>query len=145
MPSDPGGPAAVVAPPDPGAVLVDAVETAIKTALAPVVGRVRALETAAADGAALRERIAALEARPPVPGPPGPAGADGAPGKDGAPGVAGMTYRGVHVLGGAYAPGDCVTAAGSLWHCNVATSSRPGDGGPAWTLAVKRGRDATGR
>jgi len=30
---------------------------------------------------------------------------------------------------------------GSLFHCNYKTASSPGDGN-AWTLAVKKGRDA---
>lgn len=37
---------------------------------------------------------------------------------------------------------DTVTWAGSLWHCNkTATTAKPGDGSPDWTLAVKKGRD----
>jgi hypothetical protein len=91
--------------------------------------------------AALRERLAALEARPPVagpPGPPGPAGADGINGKDG---TAGLRFTGVYVDGCSYHPGDLVTWAGSSWHCNEPTASKPGDGSKAWTLMVKRGRD----
>jgi hypothetical protein len=129
---------------DDTAVVVDAVERVVKTALAPVVGRLRALEAGAGDLAAARERIAALEARPPLPGPPGPpgpAGADGLPGADGR----GMTYRGVHVDGAPYVRGDVVTREGSMWHCNTDTTTRPGDGGHGWTLAVKRGRDGSGR
>jgi integrin beta 3 len=52
-----------------------------------------------------------------------------------------MIYRGVFKPGDAYDPGDTVTWAGSLWHCNATTSEKPGDGGAAWTLAVKKGRD----
>ena len=40
---------------------VDAIETAIPLALAPLVKRLRELETATADVGALREKIAALE------------------------------------------------------------------------------------
>lgn len=131
-------PAAVLDP----AVVVSAIETAVKSALGPVVGRLRALETSAAELQAVRERVAALEARPPLPGPPGPPGEPGRPGADGLPG---MTYRGVYVPDAKYGRGDCVTAGGSLWHCNAETADRPGAGSPAWTLAVKRGRDAKER
>lgn len=50
-------------------------------------------------------------------------------------------YRGVFTEGEAYQPGDMVTWAGSLWHCNDASPDKPGDGAKAWTLAAKRGRD----
>jgi len=132
-------------PDDSTAVLVDAVETVITRALAPVVGRLRAIETdRAADttaAAALVARVAALETREPAPGPAGP---PGPPGPAGADGIAGMTYRGVWQPGD-YRRGDVVTRDGSMWHCNADTATRPGDGGPAWTLAVKRGRDGGGR
>jgi integrin beta 3 len=52
-----------------------------------------------------------------------------------------MIYRGVFQSGDAYDPGDAVTWAGSLWHCNAETAERPGEGGKVWTLAVKKGRD----
>ena len=52
-----------------------------------------------------------------------------------------LKYRGVHELGAAYDAGDTVTHGGSLWHCNVLTKERPGEGSKDWTLAVKRGRD----
>jgi Collagen triple helix repeat (20 copies) len=52
-----------------------------------------------------------------------------------------MLYRGVYRDGAPYEPGDTVTWGGSIWHCNAATSDRPGDGSKAWTLAVKKGRD----
>lgn len=53
-----------------------------------------------------------------------------------------MIYRGVWAEG-AYDEGDTVTHGGSLWHCNAdGTTSKPGDEPGAWTLAVKRGRDA---
>ena len=51
-----------------------------------------------------------------------------------------MVYDGPYEGGKAYSKGTFVTQDGSLWHCNQQTSSRPGDG-PAWTLAVKRGKD----
>jgi len=34
-----------------------------------------------------------------------------------------------------------VTWAGAVWHCNEPTTDRPGNGSPAWRLAVKAGRD----
>ncbi|WP_442577584.1 hypothetical protein ACSBOB_18605 [Mesorhizobium sp. ASY16-5R] len=56
-----------------------------------------------------------------------------------------MTYRGTFKAGTAYRPGDMVTHAGSMFHCDRATSSIPEEYGAerAWTLAVKRGKDAT--
>jgi hypothetical protein len=50
-------------------------------------------------------------------------------------------YRGVWMDGKAYDPHDSVTWAGSEWHCQIATTTKPGDGSKAWTLKVKRGRD----
>lgn len=90
---------------------------------------------------ALRERVAVVEVRPPVPGPPGepgPAGKDGADGKDGTPG---LSFEGVYQDGKSYDFGQLVTFGGSSWHCNEATTTKPGDGSKAWTLMVKRGRD----
>jgi len=52
-----------------------------------------------------------------------------------------LRYDGPHEVGKRYVPGAFVSFDGSLWHCNEATTCRPGDG-PQWTLAVKRGRDA---
>lgn len=52
-----------------------------------------------------------------------------------------MHYDGPHETDKVYSKGMFVTHDGSLWHCNYKTASRPGDG-PAWTLAVKRGKDA---
>jgi len=149
---------------DDPSVLVDAVETVVKTALSPVVARLRAVETVTADVPPVVGRIAALEAVAPVPGPPGPPGADGLGFEDSAVEYDGertitvkwargdarrelamkfpaMLYRGVYVPGKLYERGDVVTWAGSLWHANAETTTRPGDGAPAWTLAVKRGRD----
>jgi len=149
---------------DDPAVLVEAMDKAVRSALAPVVTRLRAVETAAADLTPVTTRIASLEARQPVPGPPGPAGADGLGFEDATVEYDGertirltwargdarreqaiklpaMLYRGVFAPGKLYERGDVVTWGGSLWHCNADTSTRPGDGGPTWTLAVKRGRD----
>lgn len=119
----------------------------------------------------LRERLAVVEVRAPIPGPPGPAGRDGTDGKDGLgfddlvveqpderslalKAVRGdrvktlgtfrlpvQLNRGVYVEGKSYEPGDVVTWGGSQWHCNEETGSKPGDGSKAWTLVVKRGRD----
>lgn len=124
----------------------------VKTALAPLQAQVAALgaqvaaleqTTARIDGvqrdaAALGERVAVMEVKALQPGPPGPAGRDGVDGKDGAPG---MTYQGVFVEGKQYEKGDVTTWAGSMWHANEATGTKPGDGSKAWTLACKHGRD----
>jgi hypothetical protein len=121
----------------------------IKAATAPLEARLAVLEAAVPElrqvvelrrdeGAAVRERVAILETRPPLPGPPG---APGPPGKDGADGTPGLSYEGVYQDGKGYERGHLVTWAGSSWHCNTATSSKPGDGSPDWTLMVKRGRD----
>lgn len=54
-----------------------------------------------------------------------------------------QVYRGVWADGD-YLEGDTATWAGSLWHCNrSATKAKPGDGSTDWTLAVKKGRDAS--
>jgi hypothetical protein len=102
------------------------------------------LVDAAKDIAVMRERLAVLETRPPHPGPAGQDGAPGAPGppgKDGADGSPGLEFCGVFLEGQTYDPGQLVTCAGSSWHCNEPTTTRPGDGAKAWTLMVKRGRD----
>jgi hypothetical protein len=116
----------------------------------------------------MRERLAVLETRAPIPGPPGPPGHDGSDGlgfddlgvtqrddrsftvtathgdvvkEIGTASFALDIYRGVWLEGKAYEPGDGVTWAGSEWHCQAATTTKPGDGSKAWTLKVKRGRD----
>jgi len=93
----------------------------------------------------IRERVAVVETRETPQGPPGPTGppgADGRDGLDGKDGTPGLRYCGVWVDGKAYDTGDCATWGGSMWHCNEATSSRPGDASKLWTLMVKHGRDA---
>ena len=40
-----------------------------------------------------------------------------------------------------YERGDTVTWAGSLWHCNEPTTTKPGNAQRAWTLCTKHGRD----
>jgi len=96
------------------------------------------------------KRLAALEARSPIPGPPGPAGANGIDGKDGAPGLPGAPgpigkfadhYKDVFDGATTYDAGDVVTDDGSLWLCKAATTSdRPGTSS-AWKLICKRGKD----
>ena len=57
-----------------------------------------------------------------------------------------MIYRDVYQPGRKYYPGDCVTFAGSVWHCHEETADRPNEAGSTgWKLAVKRGRDARSR
>lgn len=48
-------------------------------------------------------------------------------------------YRGVFADGMDYDRGDCVTWAGSMWHCDAPTKEKPGT--EHWTLAAKKGRD----
>lgn len=118
-----------------------AIPTAAEIMLNDVKARLSQLETKSVpDGvgsemAALRERVAVLEVRPVAPGPagePGPAGKDGA---------AGLSWEGVHQDGRTYEKGHLVTWAGSSWHCNAPTTTKPGEGSKDWTLMVKRGRD----
>ncbi|MDX3929246.1 MAG: hypothetical protein QHC90_26025 [Shinella sp.] len=53
-----------------------------------------------------------------------------------------MIYRGVFKDGQKYERGDTVTWGGSLWHCDVETTSeKPDSAEKHWTLAAKRGRD----
>jgi uncharacterized coiled-coil protein SlyX len=52
-----------------------------------------------------------------------------------------MRQQGVYRDGARYTKGDVVTWAGSQWHCNEDTTTKPGDASSAWTLVVKRGRD----
>lgn len=133
----------------------------------------KSIEPVSAAVADARERLAALTERAPV---PGPAGKDGVNGANGANGVDGLgfedmnaefdgdrtllltfergslkksfpivlpfqRYQGVFSEGKSYSAGDGVTWAGSEWHCNEPTTTKPGDGSKAWTLKVKRGRD----
>lgn len=144
--------------PDPDA-LADVVIQTIETAQVPLVGRLAATEARLAAAEArlerlvlaeavlvelgketvtLRERAAVLETRPQLQGPPGDPGPAG---KDGADGKPGLSYLGVYQDGKTYDVGELVTWAGSAWHCNEATTTKPGDGSKAWTLMVKRGRD----
>lgn len=131
------------------------------------VGTVEAKSATAEELGTLRERIAVVEVRAQAPGPAGVNGTNGADGlgfEDLAVDFDGdrtlsltfarglekksfpivlpfLRYEGVFQEGKAYDVGDVVTWAGSTWHCKAATASKPGDGAPAWTLIVKRGRD----
>jgi hypothetical protein len=111
------------------------------------------------DLAAVRERVAVVETRAPVPGPPGVGFDDLLVEYDGERSftfkcVRGAVvkelgtfkmpisiYRQVWTDGRTYELGDSVTWAGSEWHCHTTTTTKPGDGSKAWTLKVKRGRD----
>ena len=52
-----------------------------------------------------------------------------------------LIYRGVYTDGKAYHPGDTVTWAGQLYHCQVATMAKPEEFSRDWQLCTKRGRD----
>lgn len=51
-----------------------------------------------------------------------------------------MEYKGVWLEAETYQRGNFATWAGSLWHCNGATTEKPGTS-DAWTLVAKKGRD----
>lgn len=53
-----------------------------------------------------------------------------------------FVYRDTYKAGTEYRTGDFVTWGGQLYHCNEATTGKPGDSN-AWSLAVRRGRDLT--
>jgi len=52
-----------------------------------------------------------------------------------------LMYVGVFSDGTTYEKGDVATWAGSMWHANEPTTTKPGDGSKAWTLCCKHGRD----
>lgn len=118
-----------------------AIPTAAEIMLNDVKARLAQLETKSVpdvvgpEMASLRERVAVLEVRPVT---PGPIGEPGPPGKDG---TAGLSFEGVYQEGQTYEKGHLVTWAGSSWHCNATTTTKPGDGSKDWQLMVKRGRD----
>jgi hypothetical protein len=127
-------------------VLAESLGQTIRGAVSPLALRVAALETAggglAGELGGVRDRLAALEARAPLPGPagpPGPPGRDGVDGKDGA----GLRWLGKHVSGKTYDVGDIVQADGSAWYCGRTTLATPGHS-PDWQLMVKHGRDLRG-
>ena len=112
----------------------------------------------------LRERVAVVETRAPIPGPPGKDGRDGLSLKDfdlSYDGHRNMSVtlrnadaaetRSVKLAGvlvhhnvwtpGEYEAGDLVTWSGGSWHCSAErTIAKPGES-PVWVLIVKRGRD----
>jgi hypothetical protein len=128
-------------------ILADHIVMLMKDHMGPISQRLSALETQGSPivlaQAAIEQRMAALEARAPEPGPPGPpgpAGLDGAPGLAGKDGAPGLSYCGVYVRGKEYDTGEIVTAGGSAFHCNRLTTAAPGSSSD-WTLMVKRGQD----
>ena len=148
--------------------LAEIVALAIKQALAPLVQRLALLEQSTTKDQAtagallavhevngLRERVAVLETRAPMPGPMGPAGLDGKDGHDGL-GFGDLTldhdgertvivravngertkdvgraifpvpiYRGVWRTDAPYTAGDVVTFGGSGWIAKKETSTQP--------------------
>lgn len=162
------------------AAIADIIGHTVDHGLRPFADRVLVLETKAAlpptpdpeltvlraEVAALRERLAVLETRAPLPGPAGKDGADGADGLgfddldlavDDARGCflrltrGGVFkdfylpvpfYRGTFDAAGTYAKGHTVTHAGGLWIARAdPAGSRPGNGATPWQLATKPGRD----
>jgi hypothetical protein len=157
-----------------GELIVTAVNAAtadLRTNSAALVARLADFEARALvlerDHGATRERLAAVEVRPLIPGPAGKDGADGFtvdellatqdPTDDR---IVTLSYRrgeitksfatlrlatprycGVYDMGRGYSAGDRVTFKGSEWHCHTDTNARPGEGAAGWTLAVKCGRD----
>ena len=120
-------------------VLADHLGQTIRGLVGPMALRLAALEATHASVSDLGQRVAALEARPLIPGPPGP---PGPPGRDGLDGKS-LNYLGVHVAGKTYDVGDLVTDHGSVFYCAKTTEARPG-ASPDWQLMVKRGQDAKG-
>jgi hypothetical protein len=134
--------------------LADSLAATIRGLHTPLALRLAALEqiTAAGEGAigalesvveAVADRLTALEARAPVPGPQGDPGPPGPPGPAGADGKS-LNYLGVYVHGKTYDAGDLATDDGSVFYCCRTTEAAPGTS-KDWQLMVKRGRDARGR
>lgn len=152
--------------------LAEVVVATIQRAIGPLSARLANLDERfkSFEAANVRERLAILETRAPVPGPPG------ADGKDGAPGVDGLgfddlsvdfdgertvalkfqrgaitkvfpltlpllRYCGTYQDNFPYVIGDVVTSGGNAWHCQQPTTIRPGDSTAAWRLMVRKGRD----
>jgi hypothetical protein len=148
-------------PPDADA-LADLVLDSMQTALAPVLARLAVTDTrleglagAVTDLGTMRERLAVLETRAPVPGPTGPAGRDGVDGVGfddlaleqldattvtlkairgdviktiGTVTFPVGTFVGDFDAGRGYTPGNIVRYKSALWHCQTATALAP-DGG----------------
>jgi hypothetical protein len=55
--------------------------------------------------------------------------------------LANFRYAGVWSEGTRYQAGNFVTHDGSLFHCNLDTTNRPGKDPVAWSLCCKRGQD----
>ncbi|MDH3461465.1 MAG: hypothetical protein OEM00_10950 [Burkholderiaceae bacterium] len=53
-----------------------------------------------------------------------------------------LAYCGVHESGRRYDKNAIVTHSGGMWCALRETQQKPGDGGDAWQLCVKPGRDA---
>jgi len=120
---------------------------ALEASLTSWVMQTEALLTLTRELGPLRERLAVLESRPPLPGPPGQDGAPGKDGQDGAPGPPGepgLQSKGDWLPQMTYHRGDLVRYRRAIWECREATSNRvPGDGSSAWFLWLKPqdGRD----
>ena len=131
-------------------VLADHLATTIRGLHAPLALKLAALESHTAGAMAafesvvdgMSERLTALEARAPVPGPVGEPGPPGPPGRDGVDGKS-LNYLGVYVAGKTYDAGDLATDDGSVFYCARTTNARPG-ASHDWQLMVKRGKDARG-
>jgi hypothetical protein len=121
----------------------------------------------AKDVGALRERVAVVEVRQPIPGPAGKDGSNGADGlgfedidvqfdgdrtielkfargtlKKSFPIVLPfMRQQGVWDESKGYRQGDVVTWGGAQWHAETDTAAKPGDGSKGWKLIVKKGQD----
>ena len=129
--------------------LLDDVSTIVglsmKAAIAPVQTEVGIVLR---ELSALRDKVAALESRAPVPGPMGPAGEPGQTGPQGdqgppgEPGSPATTVnladadKGTYKTGTAYFRGDLVTDAGAGWICKADTTDRPGTSA-SWRLCWK--------
>ena len=134
--------------------LAAVVVSAFKVALAPLLARVAVLEGAdlTKEITTMRERLAVLETRAPVPGPPGGRGKDGIDGLgyddlaieqvdettvtlkairgDHAKVIGSVTFpvarfTGDYEGGRAYTPGQLVRTKSAIWHCRVATTLAP--------------------
>lgn len=135
------------------------IDPVVPVDLSPVLERVASVEVRLStlsdltkDIGTLRERVAVVEVRQPIPGPPGVNGKDGADGmgwddlavehdgersfavkltrgdrvKDaGTFVIPAQIYRGIYTDGRTYEPGDTVTYARSLWHCLKTTILKP--------------------
>lgn len=160
-------------PPD-AAALAEVMVMTVQRAIAPLAARLAAVDTQYAtlepvtrEVAALRERLAVVEAREPIPGPPGQDGAAGADGlgfddlsidfdgdrtlsfnfvrgnvrKSFPVALPFQRYQGTYQEGYPYVVGDVVTSGGNAWHCQQPTTLRPGESVNAWRLMVRKGRD----